>query len=323
MRLSDAAERLKPLERWLGLRWAGRIVFATAAQFRRLEVFDRAMALGAQLFTSVVPILIMLSVWVGESASQKFADATTMPAAAAEVLDQALDEPGGTAFGVIGSLFVLISATSLSRALTRSMASIWKLPRPKTNLSNAWRWVAVVIALALSVVAARGLGVLTDELPPAHAWTVAITFVLDVLGVVFLPWLLLDGKVRARRLIPGAVLFALLAVAGRPVARAYLPGALEESADRYGSIGIAFTYIALLYAVALAFLASMILGHVIAEDQGRLGQYFRRGAPPSLTRTEQSAESGEQAALSDEPAESDEPTAPQGKAEPESTAHST
>ena len=314
VRLSDAAERLKPLERWLGLHWAGRIVFATVAQFRRLEVFDRSMALGAQLFTSVVPILIMLSVWVGESASQKFAAATTMPSAAAEVLDQALDEPGGTAFGVVGSLFVLISATSLSRALTRSMASIWVLPRPKTSLRNAWRWVAVVIALALSVVAARGLGVLTDDLPPAHAWTLGITFVLDALGTVFLPWLLLDGKVSARRLVPGAVLFALVLLGMRPVGRAYLPGALEQSADRYGSIGIAFTYIALLYAVALAFLATMILGHVIAEDRGRLGQYFRSGAPPSRT---------ELATVSDEPTESGEVPAPRGSAEPESTAHST
>jgi len=53
-----------------------------------------------------VPILIMLSVWVGESASQQFANAATMPTAATEVLHQALVEPGGTAFGVIGSLFV-------------------------------------------------------------------------------------------------------------------------------------------------------------------------------------------------------------------------
>ena len=38
----------------------------------------------------------MLSVWVGESASQQFANAATMPTAATEVLHQALVEPGGT-----------------------------------------------------------------------------------------------------------------------------------------------------------------------------------------------------------------------------------
>jgi len=314
--IPGVANRLQPLVRWLGLHWAGRVVFATVAEFRRLEIFDRSMALGAQLFTSVVPILIMLSVWVGDSASQQFANAVTMPSAAAEVLDQALVEPGGAAFGVIGSLFVLISATSLSRALTRSMATIWLLPRPKTHLSSAWRWVAVVIALALSVVGARALGELTDALPPRHTWTLVIAFVLDVLGTVFLPWLLLAGKVPARRLVPGAILFALILLVGRPIARAFLPGALEESADRYGSIGVAFTYLALLYFAALAFLGTMILGHVITEDQGRLGHYFRRGRP--TPRIGQSAWAGEST-------ESDEPnglTEPTRSAEPESAAGS-
>ena len=313
MGLSGVAERIRPLGRWLGLHWAGRVAFATLAEFRRIEPFDRAMALGAQLFTSVVPILIMLSVWVGESASQQFANAVTMPPVAEEVLDQALDESGGTAFGVIGSFLVLISATSLSRALTRSMATIWLLPRPKTRLTSAWRWLAVVIALALSVIAARALGQLTDPLPPHHTWILVITFVLDVLSSVFLPWLLLAGHVPARRLVPGAILFALVLLVGRPVANAFLPDALEESADRYGTIGIAFTYIALLYAVALAFLGTMIIGHVIAEDQGRLGQYFRRGGPTNGI---------EQAAASGEPTESDESSgsaAPSRSAEPDST----
>jgi membrane protein len=180
----------------------------------------------------------------------------------------------------------------------------------------------VVIALALSVVVARALEQFTDALPPRHTWTLVITFVLDALGTVFLPWLLLAGKVPVRRLVPGAILFALVLLVMRPVARAFLPGALEESADRYGTIGVAFTYIALLYIVALAFLGTMILGYVIAEDQGRLGQYFRRGGP--TPRIDQSALSGEPT-VSGEPTEPVEPTgwaAPSGSAEPESTTHS-
>ena len=85
---------------------------------------------------------------------------------------------------------------------------------------------------------------------------------------------------------------------------------MEESAARYGTIGIAFTYLAWLYVVALLFLATAILGQVIAEDQGRLGQFIRRTR--STPRIEQSAESGG-------------PTAPTGlgkSAEPESTASS-
>lgn len=293
MTLSRLPERLRPLADWVTSRWAGRVVLATVAGFRRLEAFDRAMALGAQLFTSVVPILIMMSVWVGESASERFAEAIEMSSAAEEVLDQALDEPGGTAFGVFGSLFVLVSATSLSRAITRAMATIWWLPRPRTRLSSSWRWVAVVIALAMSVVAARALGRYTDPIPPRNIWPLVVTFLLDIVVTVFVPWLLLAGQVQVRRLVPGALLFALILVPGRLASAIFLPRAVDESADRYGTIGVAFTYLAWLYVVSLLYLATAILGHVLAEDRGRLGTFIRRGEPTQLELSRESGEVGE------------------------------
>jgi membrane protein len=179
------------------------------AGFGRLDLFDRAMALAAQLFSSVLPILIMMAVWVGQATTERFADAVSIPPVAQDVLEQALDESGGSAFSIVGAVFVLLSATSLSRALTRAMAIIWRLSRPKTQLTNAWRWVAVVVALALAVVVASSLGRFTDPIPPRNAWTLVVTFALDVLVAAFVPWLLLANKVPMRRLIPGAVVLAL------------------------------------------------------------------------------------------------------------------
>jgi hypothetical protein len=45
----------------------------------------------------------------------------------------------------------------------------------------------------------------------------------------------------------------------------------------FGSIGVAFTYLASLYVVSFVLLAAAINGNVIAEDEGRLGQFIRRG----------------------------------------------
>jgi membrane protein len=272
--------------------WPGRIAIGSVAGFGRLDLFDRAMSLAAQLFSSVLPILIMLFVWVGQSTTERFADAVSMPPVAQDVLEQALDESGGSAFGLAGAVFVLLSATSLSRALTRAMATIWRLSRPKTQLTNAWRWVAVVVALALAVVVAPSLGRFTDPIPPRNAWTLVVTFGLDVLVAAFVPWLLLANKVPMRRLIPGAVVLALAMLVVRPASEAYLPRALEASADQYGSIGVAFTYLAVLYVFAFIFLAAAIIGNVIAVDQGRLGQFIRRGGP---TQTEDPAGPGEPA----------------------------
>jgi membrane protein len=261
---------------------AGSDALGSVAGFGRLDLFDRAMALAAQLFSSVLPILIMMSVWVGQSTTERFADAVSMPPAAQDVLEQALDESGGSAFGLVGAVFVLLSATSLSRALTRAMASIWRLSRPKTQLTNAWRWLAVVLALVLAIVVTSALSRFTDPIPPRNVWTLVLTFGLDIVVAAFMPWLLLANRVPVRRLIPGGVVFALAMLVVRPASEAYLPRALEESADQYGSIGVAFTYLASLYVVSFVLLAAAIIGNVIAEDDGRLGQFIRRGAP---TRT--------------------------------------
>jgi membrane protein len=266
---------------------AGSDALGSVAGFGRLDLFDRAMALAAQLFSSVLPILIMMSVWVGQSTTERFADAVSMPPAAQDVLEQALDESGGSAFGLVGAVFVLVSATSLSRALTRAMASIWRLSRPKTQLTNAWRWLAVVLALVLAIVVTSALSRFTDPIPPRNVWTLVLTFGLDIVVAAFMPWLLLANRVPVRRLIPGGVVFALAMLVVRPASEAYLPRALEESADQYGSIGVAFTYLASLYVVSFVLLAAAIIGNVIAEDDGRLGQFIRRGAP---TRTEEPTE---------------------------------
>jgi membrane protein len=287
MASSRHSERLGDLSRSMRDHWLGRITLGSVAGFGRLDLFDRAMALAAQLFSSVLPILIMMSVWVGQSTTERFADAVSMPPAAQDVLEQALDESGGSAFGLVGAVFVLLSATSLSRALTRAMASIWRLSRPKTQLTNAWRWLAVVLAVVLAIVVTSALSRFTDPIPPRNAWTLVLTFGLDIVVAAFMPWLLLANKVPMRRLIPGGVAFALAMLVVRPASEAYLPRALEDSADQYGSIGVAFTYLASLYVVSFVLLAAAIIGNVIAEDDGRLGQFIRRGAP---TRTEEPTE---------------------------------
>jgi membrane protein len=73
------------------------------------------------------------------------------------------------------------------------------------------------------------------------------------------------------------LVFALLMLAVRPATAAWLPHALEVSAERYGSIGVAFTYLACLYTASLCFLATALIGQVIAKDRGALGVWIRQG----------------------------------------------
>ena len=233
------------------------------------------MTVAAQLFTSIFPLLILLATWATRRDADRIADAVSMPEESRETLEDAVTAAGDTAFGLVGVIVVLVSATGVSRALTRAFAMIWELPRPKSNPLSAWRWVAAVLGLVGSLIAVRGLGRLVEGVPPAGAWSAVVTFVCDAAISLFVPWVLLAGVVRARLLLPGALIGAVVNIAVRPATLAWFPNALEESADRYGSIGVAFTYLALLYSVALGFLATAIVGQVIATDPGRLGQRIR------------------------------------------------
>ncbi|WP_406036013.1 YihY/virulence factor BrkB family protein [Nocardioides sp. NBC_00163] len=258
---------------WLLDRRPGRMFLRAAAGLRRIEVFDRSMTIAAQFFTSVLPVLILIAA-LGSN-SDRFTDAIEMPEQSRQVLEGAVDS-GGAAFGIVGTIFVLVSATSLSRALTRAFAAIWGLPRPPTRLRSAWRWLAVVLVFALSLVVVRAAGEPLGSLPPRELWPRVVSFAWDVAVAAFIPWALLAGAVRARMLMPGALLFALLMITVRPATQAWLPAALEASADRYGSIGVAFTYLTWLYVASFCFLTTALVGQVFATEPGLLGRRVRR-----------------------------------------------
>ncbi|WP_185972476.1 YhjD/YihY/BrkB family envelope integrity protein [Georgenia yuyongxinii] len=256
----------------------------SARAFTRVELFDRSMTVAAQLFTSIFPILILLATWATRRDADRIADAVNMPEQSRSTLEDAVTAAGDSAFGIVGLVVVLVSATGVSRAMTRAFATIWELPRPKSNLRSVWRWVAAVLGLVASLLAVRGLSRLVDGVPPAGVWPAAVAFVCDALIALFVPWVLLSGRVHVRLLLPGALIAAVVNIAVRPATVAWLPNALEESADRYGSIGVAFTYLAVLYSVALGFLATAIVGKVIATDPGKLGQWIRGTASAKPSR---------------------------------------
>ncbi len=101
---------------------------------------------------------------------------------------------------------------------------------------------------------------------------------------VFVPWLLMAGRVPIRRLLPGALIYGVAIFVMRPFWVLYLPTALENSNERYGAIGIAFVYLTYLYVIAFALLGSAVIGYVVAIDEAFLGQLVRGegGASPRL-----------------------------------------
>lgn len=256
-------------------RWLGRTVIRLTAACMRVELFDRAMTIAAQFFSSVLPILILTATWADARDADALSDLVSAPESSRALIDEAVKGADNAAFGIVGTLLVLASATSLSRALTRGFAVIWRVPRPSSGLRTAWRWVAVVMVLTLSVVVSHSLSERTGILPPREVWPVAMTFAADLAVALFVPWVLLSGRVAARLLAPGAAFFGLVMLLVRPASDLWLPRALEVSADRYGPIGLAFTYLAWLYVVSFVFVGAAVVGQVITTDKGRVGGWLR------------------------------------------------
>ncbi len=267
---------LRPTAARLSSSWPGRIVRHATARFRGLELFDRSMTLAAEVFTAIFPLLILGAAWLGSQRSDDIARSIDMPEETRRVVEDAVSGSGASAFGVVGAVWVLISATSLSRALTRAFTAIWELPPPGKGPRQAAGWLGAVIALALVMVLIRWLSRLTEDWPPEIVWPFLVSVVLATVVGALVPWILLSGNVPARRLFPGAFIFGLGVSAARPIGHDLLTNALDNSAEQYGSIGVAFTYIAFLYALSLWFLLAAFLGQVIATDEGRLGRWIRQ-----------------------------------------------
>ena len=76
-------------------------------------------------------------------------------------------------------------------------------------------------------------------------------------------WVVVNRRVSLRELLPGSVLAGLgFAVAGM-VGRVVLPPLLADSANRYGVLGMAFTYIGWLLVLACVLLVAATSGRVV------------------------------------------------------------
>ena len=278
----DAEHGLAALPGWLRPRaalvlasWFGRLLLRCLTGFLQVQIFDRAMGLAAQAFTSIFPLLIIFGTILGAGQSNELADALDLPESSRRLLTDALDERGFGTIGVLSLLIVLVSATGLARAMVRAYATVWNVGKVRSGVAAALRWLLVVILLSAFVIVSRAIGRLADD-SPFPLLTDTTTLLLADVGLTLLtPWLLLGFAVPARRLLPGALAFGLIMLAVRPAGHVYLPRALRSSSEHYGTIGLAFTYIGWLYVISFCLLAATVAGQVLAADPGLVGRVIR------------------------------------------------
>jgi membrane protein len=222
----------------------------------RFNLIDRSLALGAQAFGAVIPLMIVLQSLRarGESVATDVIERFDLDGDAAAVVHEAFratdDETTVTVFSV---LVLVFSVLSFTRRLQRLYEETWEFePRGLRGTGSGLVWLAffaVYVSLhpALDEVLARRGGLF---------FSLAGAFVLGL----FTPYLLLGRRLRMRRLVLQGALTAA-GIAGLGIWSAiYMPRAIESSAEAYGSIGVAFALLTWLWGLAGVLVAAAVYG---------------------------------------------------------------
>lgn len=260
------------------------LVVRVLRRMRSIDGYDRALALSAQAFVALVPMVVvasaLLPAGVRESTGSAVVAGTGLSADAATALSVLVREPpGADATTVLGGVLLVMAVLGFTRALQRTYVSAYGLPR--TGLRG---WVH-----GLGAAAFLGVGLLSLALVgPALVLLdgrLAVELVVHAVAATLLWWpvqrVLLGGRVAWRALLPGAALTGIGQALVVAVSAVRLPAALSREATRYGLLGVAVALLSWLVVLGLLLVLSAVLGAELAERPWRR---TAASAPPNVRR---------------------------------------
>jgi membrane protein len=221
----------------------------------RFNLIDRSLALGAQAFSALIPLLIVLeSAQPGQtSMASDLIDRFHLSGEAAEVVQEAFTATGGTTVTVFSVLLLIVSVLSFTRRLQRLYEETWEFePRGLRGTVSGLVWLAF-FALYVSLHPALDRFV---ERTGGVVLSLAGAFLVGLMT----PYLLLGRRLPWRRLMLQAALTAGGIVALGIWSAIYMPRAIGSSASAYGSIGVAFAMLTWLWGLGIVLVASAVYG---------------------------------------------------------------
>lgn len=244
-------------------------------RFQRVAGFDRAIALASTALTALIPLAIIAgAVLTRDDASDVAHRIITrygLTGGGAQAVKDALSPAGGTNtdVSVLGAFLLLIAVLSFSRGVQRLFEQTWELkPLSVRNTLNDLVWIGGLVCYI-------GISWWIHDLARGGHGQVAANLVLIPATALFLAWsgrTLSARRIEWRRLLPfaivGAVLFAICLVA----AGVYLPHLFSSYASRFGVIGAVLAMISALFILMLVLVASAAIGCEVSEELGRIGR---------------------------------------------------
>lgn len=242
-----------------------RFLGSWASRFLAVQGFDRAVAIGAQAFTAIFPLLVVVAAVRGHgdaSLGDEVVELMGLNGPAADVTRQAFAPIGDTSATQqsTGTVLLLAAILSLSRAVQRLYERALGL-RPlglrSTGYGLLWMLVMVGGALVGEYLYHRSDGV------------VRIASALSVATVVALltPYLLLMRRLTWRRLVSAAVMTAVGVYVFAWLSSIWMSRSIDEWASRFGIIGVAFALLSWMAGAGFLLVLAACGGAVLDEQR--------------------------------------------------------
>lgn len=246
--------------------FTARLAGSWVSRFLAVQGFDRAVAIGAQAFTAIFPLLVVVTAIHGDGKQplgEEIVDILDLEGFAADTTVQAFAPIGGADVSETsaGGLLLLVSVLSLSRAVQRVYERSHGL-RPLGLKSTGYGllWMLVMIT-------GLAIGQLAYD---SSVTVVRVTGVLSIGTVIALltPYLLLMRRLAWRRLLTTAVMTAGGVLVFASLSSTWMSRTVEEWAARFGIIGVAFALLGWLTSAGFLLVVAATGGAVLDEQGG-------------------------------------------------------
>jgi membrane protein len=253
---------------------AGRAV----SRSRRLDLSTHALAFGAQQLLCTVPLVVAISAVAPHGPDRGVAFATVnlfgLDGSSASATRQLLGRHSSSisvSTLVVSMIAALVLTTSVGAVQQRAFELIWNVPnvRGMRAYLRQLAWAPTLAVFTVAVLAAAGPGRWLDEhVSGAGDWLAGLIRLLLIVG--FYTWSqywLLDRRIPARRLLPGAVAVGVLAMLLVEGSRLVMPGEISWQADAYGLVGVGFAFAAWLMILSVLVYVGVLFGALLAEGR--------------------------------------------------------
>ena len=233
-------------------------------RFVGVQGVDRAMAIGAQAYTALFPLLIVYvsisPLESGRSISELLVDRLRLDDATADSVRQAFAPVDAVQSGVtaLSVALLVFSGLSFTRGMQRLYEGAFSLPT-RGMRNTKWGVVWLLVVTLLFTARPMVLGGLSGRLE-----TIMSLLISGALWLVT-PYLLLGRRLHWVRLLPVSVL-SVIGMTGVGIwSVLWMPHTIQSSADQFGVIGIGFALLTWFVAVAGVLVVAATGGAMISD----------------------------------------------------------